>query len=460
MRNVLLLSIFSFLFFVSCQKETFDEKNSAEEQMEMSKKSAFNGSYMVISKSETLTSKLEASIKKHGKITNTIPEIGVAVVKTSDPNFEKKMMKLPEVRSVVPDLNINWIAPIDVKPLENPPSIGDGEYFYDIGYLWSLDTLDAPEAWNTDATGDGVRIAIIDTGIDADHPDLAPNINTELSKSFVKDEDLAIDEDWNVRDGEFFNHGSHVAGIAAGADSDYGIIGVAPNAEIVAIKVISEYDDGPGYLSWLIQGITYAGEIKADVINMSVGASFNKNGNIYGDDGNLIGRYHPASIQELLHLMQKAIDFAHRNGSTIITSAGNSAINGDGNNSQVFIPADLNHVISVSATGKEDIPAYYTNFGRSLIDISAPGGDVYYSYSWYDAILSAGSESFWWAQGTSMSAPHVAGVAALIIGENGGDMSPIEVEKQLYKTADNIDANGQSLYYGKGRVNAYRAVTE
>jgi subtilisin family serine protease len=110
-----------------------------------------------------------------------------------------------------------------------------------------------------------------------------------------------------------------------------------------------------------------------------------------------------------------------------------------------------------------DIPASYIDYGKSLVEIAAPGGDFDLPSDNYifDMVLSTcPGPSFWFGAGTSMASPHLAGVAALIIGKNGGQMSPSEVTTQLFKTADKIDGNGMSAYYGYGRVNAFRAVTE
>ena len=156
-------------------------------------------------------------------------------------------------------------------------------------------------------------------------------------------------------------------------------------------------------------------------------------------------------------------------------------MNADGNNSIFILPADLKNVIAVSATAPDywyssfvdgmpdpyfnafDIPASYTNYGRSLVGVAAPGGDGDYSpkpFYYYDMVYSTTSGGFAWATGTSMAAPHVAGVAALIIAKHDGEMSPLEVTQNLFRTADKIDGSGVSLYYGNGRVNAFRAVTE
>lgn len=147
-------------------------------------------------------------------------------------------------------------------------------------------------------------------------------------------------------------------------------------------------------------------------------------------------------------------------------------MNADGNASTIVIPADLNHVIAVSATAPLnwaydqttdlDLIASYSNTGRSLIDLAAPGGDFDSEEAlwYYDMVVSTISGGWSWTAGTSMASPHVAGVAALIVGKNGGPMDPIEVTKQLLNTADKLDGNGVSVLYGNGRVNAYRAVSE
>lgn len=463
--SVFFLGILFLAFSYGCKKD-FNSSDNVVEPASFKSSLASSGmsNFMVISKSETLTKDLELSLKKFGTIVKTIPQIGVVVVQTTDPNFEKKVTQLAAVRSVVPDLIVNWITPPDFTPMANPPSIGDNEPRF--GLQWGMDAVNAPEAWNAGYQGDGVKVFILDSGIDADHPDLSPNLNTTLSKSFVPD------EDWNVRPGVYFNHGSHVAGIVAAADNSYGVIGVAPKAEIIAVKVLSEYD-GSGAFSWINEGIVYAADQGADVINMSLGTVLNKNGFYYDEYGNLIGKDSPKLIQELKHAVQRAIDYAYRSGATIVVAGGNDYMNGDGNGSAIAFLADLNNVIAVSATAPYgwfydqttnlDVIASYSNTGRSLINIAAPGGDfdLYPDPNYrFDMVLSTGSQALFFAAGTSMASPHVAGVAALIIGKNGGQMAPIEVTKQLLKTADKIDGNGASVLYGNGRVNAFRAVTE
>jgi subtilisin family serine protease len=450
-----------------CQNDLLQTENVKEPDT-MMLKSAKITDFMVITKSETLPPGLEKKLSNYGQIVNSIPEIGVVVLQSGSPNLEKELKSLSEVSAVVPDFVAQWIGPSKFTKEANPPSIGSDESFF--FYQWGMDAIDAPEAWNAGYTGEKTKVFILDNGIDPTHPDLAPNINTTLSKSFVPN------EEFYVQDVTQFNHGTHVAGIIAAADDGNGVIGVAPDAEIVAVKVLSE-EDGTGAFSWINDGIVYAANNGADVINMSLGVRFNRNGFYYDENDNLV-KIPAVYIRNIILAQQRAIDYAWGKGAVIITSAGNDGLNADGNGSVIIVPAELQNVVSVSATAPDywyadyinglepllDIPASYTDFGKSLVDLAAPGGDFDYyneSFGFIDMIISTGPDSsFYFSAGTSFASPHVAGVAALIISKNGGNIKPQSVVKQLLKTADAIDRNGKSSYFGKGRVNAYRAVTE
>ncbi len=464
-----ILLVFLVLAFTSgCQKDLIETGNAFDASSdEVTLKGAKIEDLMVITTSETLPAGFEKGLLAYGQIVNSIPEIGVVVIRPANSTAAGKIARLRGVQAVVPDLKVRWIEPDEFVSEANPPSIGDDEGLF--FYQWGLDAINAPEAWNAGYTGQGVKVFILDSGIWGKHPDLAPNLNTELCTSFVPG------EDYEVEDGFYFNHGTHVAGIVAAANNSLGVIGVAPEAEIVAVKVISEAT-GSGAFSWINAGIVYAGDHGADVINMSLGATFARNG-FYLDDNDVLQKIPAVYIQYEILAMQRAVNYAFKKGAVIVSSAGNGGSNFDGLGSIYKIPAELQNVIAVSATAPNywygdlqngispdlDIPASYTDFGRSLVAIAAPGGDYdYYPLPnfYYDYVLSTIPGGWSWASGTSMASPHVAGVAALIIGKNGGQISPQAVTKQLLKTADKIDGNGTSLFYGKGRVNAFRAVTE
>ena len=463
----ILFGILALVIFHGCQKELL-EKDYALDPVSRSATQTLVSTpvpnYIVITKSETLPPNFETKISAFGEIIRSMPEIGEIVVRPTVTKFETKITKLAEVMAVVPDIVPRWLDPVDLISEPVPSGIGDNETFF--GYLWNMQAIHAPEAWDAGYTGVGARVFILDSGIDADNPDLAPNLNTSLSTSFVPD------EGYNVSNG--FNHGTHVAGIIAAADNSRGVIGVAPNTEIVAVKVLSEYN-GSGAFSWINAGIVYAADNGADVINMSLGAEFNRNG-FYIDDDGILQKIPPAYLRSFILAQQRAVNYAYRKGVVIVVSAGNGASNYDGNGSVFKLPAELQNVIAVSATAPDcwvltenpffDLLASYSDYGNSLVEIAAPGGDYDCDAGYpLDMVLSNGaggptSYPFYFAAGTSMASPHVAGVAALIIGKNGGEITPHEVTKKLFKTADKIDGSGMSLYFGNGRVNAIRAVTE
>lgn len=446
------------VFLTSCEKDENPVQNNEQASAEL-KEPPFKNYLVISDQNSSATKAAEDYLKsvKGVKIINSIPELGMTVINTEDLSLLNKAQD--KNLTIVPDYEIKWIPTADVKE----QNLGEGEYFYELGYLWGMGAISAPAAWELGYTGKGASVYVLDSGIDPDHPELAPNVNTDLSVSFISG------ESWIVGDDIGFNHGTHVAGTIAAADTDYTLIGVAPDAELVAVKVLSEVT-GSGPFSAINNGLYYAGINGADVVNMSLGATLQKNGTLTDADGN---EFHiPAvNIQAVVQAQQRAVDFAVSKGTTVIASAGNDYANFDGLASYIKLPGSLNNVITVSATapqayfpgdydGSFDIPSSYTNYGRSLIDVAAPGGDFDAPSYGADAILSAGNNgTYYWSSGTSMAAPHVAGVAALIIAKNG-EMNPIDVQRQIENTSDKVDGNGQSLYLGKGRVNALRAVTE
>lgn len=182
---------------------------------------------------------------------------------------------------------------------------------------------------------------MLDSGIDAEHPDIAPNLNVGLSTSFVPG------EGFDIEPGFYFNHGTHVAGIVAAADNAFGVIGVAPEAEIVAVKVLSEFT-GSGSFEGVIAGIVYAANIDADIINMSLGATLKKSG-FCDAEGCVTAR----EVAELLVATGRATTYAYQQGSTVIAAAGNESMDADHTTNWVFVPAALPHVIAVAATGPQ-----------------------------------------------------------------------------------------------------------
>ncbi len=398
---------------------------------------------------------VEAAIEAYGGAVRAVLEEVDAVLVTGDADFLTAVEGLAGFDAAIPDVAVDWLPDIERVELRDE-HIGEDEPFFS-DYQWDMLAIDAPAAWNAGYTGAGVRVAVLDTGIDVLHPDLAPNLNTALSVSFVPYEPSVDDLD---------GHGTNVAGIVAAADNAIGVIGVAPNAEIVAIKVLD--GTGSGDFGWLIQGILYAVSIDADVINMSLGAYMSHNGYVRTSSGDV---YVGANeIADFVDLVKKTLHYAEQQGVFVVASAGNDAQDGTGDLGWMHVPSDAGCTAVASATGPIgwaydhgvdlDRFAFYSDYGPQ-IDFAAPGGNADFSLPlwFFDLVLNCTNGQWYaWFGGTSQAAPHVAGVAALIIEKNGGGVEPKHVLRELRQSADDLGEPGQDPYYGYGRINAAGAV--
>lgn len=396
-----------------------------------------------------------------GQVVARHSPVGIAIVR-GDASFEARAERIRGIQYVTPDMKLQFDIPdavtvsfADVQA--NPPTSGDDDFFFDM--QWGHDAVDAPEAWMNGYRGSGARVAVLDSGIDCTHPDLTPNLNLALGASFITGETVC-----QVPAFPAFNHGTHVAGTVAAADNALGVIGVAPEAEIFAVKVLSAFS-GSGSFEAVLGGMVYAVDNGADVINMSLGVR-----------GGL--PVTPAT-QELIQAFRRTVQYAHNNNTTVIASAGNDGIDYDSASGFIAFPAQVPGVIAISATAPVgwginpatnlDVPTTYTNYGAKLIHLAAPGGDAAYPGDesctvagitrpcWlFDLVFSTSTSGWAWAGGTSMAAPHAAGVAAMLIARNGGEMHPRDVGLALDHGADDLGPRGHDPFYGRGRVNADR----
>jgi subtilisin family serine protease len=338
---------------------------------------------------------------------------------------------------------------------------------------WNMPAIHADAAWNKGYKGNGALVAILDGGFYPAHPDIAANVNLALSTNFVAGETLYMEPSGA------FSHGTHVAGIVASAINGIGTVGVAPEATLMLVKVLD--NSGSGSFEDVISGIYYAATNGADVINMSLGGYIPHHEKITLEDGTIINLAN--EYQELLNAMNRATNFATQKGTLVIAAAGNDAIDLQKVADWDHYPAGCTNVVAVAATAPEgwaidmstnpDIPASYTNYGGGEIDFAGPGGDFDLPGNanctvagltracWiFDMVNSPGSPTgYLWAAGTSMASPHVAGVAALIVGKHP-NYSPAQVEAVLKASADDLGKPGRDAYFGWGRVNASKAVDQ
>ncbi len=418
-------------------------------------------------------------------------DIGVVVARSSDPNFVQWASSLPGVQSVAEDQLVQWVPPNEAFVADQSQVPGAASFvansapFFSV--QWALPNIHADETAAAGYLGEGARVAIVDSGIIPNHPEIAPNLNVALSKSFVPGEGIAPPP--GAYTNGLFLHGLHVAGIVAGAG--FRTQGVAPKAEIVAVKVLQALS-GSGEFSWVIAGIEYASgpEVQADVINMSLSAVFSRVNAGGGGAGPLIAA------------LNRAVNRATQLGTLVVSAVGNDAL--DLNSNIWAIPAQSGNGMGIAATtsvgfginGENatfDVPASYTNYGQSVVNLAAPGGDtplagtaagnafctvpftgvpgVFTRRCYiYDLIMAPGGFQtdangnvtnylYYWAGGTSMAAPHVTGVAALIVGNYGHHvLSPAQIQAIMQNSADDILKPGADPFSGHGRIDAARAL--
>ncbi len=431
------------------------------------------GEYLILGAADALPADLEASVAAAGgTVIRSYPELGVAVARATEAGFADRASRIGGVESVTEDRLVQLVDPdrhvvafdaADAMASALPAANPDDDTFFPL--QWPVRAVDAPAAWAAGYTGSGVRVAILDGGIFDLHPDLQQNVDGAASRSFVPG--FAFNEDVGT-----FWHGTHVAGIVAAVDNQTGVIGIAPNATLIGVKVLH---NEVGTFGALIAGIFYAATplgpngAGADVINMSLGVLVE----------NARDQAIWTEVRELIKGVDRATRYAHRQGVVVIGAAGNDTTNLDEERSSMVIPSQAQHVITVTATaplgwalGNDDFDrlASYSNTGRSLVDFAAPGGDDVYPGDeictiviqlpcWvFDTYLSTSRGGYAFAIGTSAAAPVAAGIAALVIEKAGGNITPNEVEALMRQGALDRGAPGTDPVYGHGWLNALGAV--
>ncbi|WP_082224663.1 S8 family serine peptidase [Halolamina rubra] len=401
------------------------------------------------------------------EVLHDLPEIGYAVVRGSEAELEDD----GAVQSFAPDVELEFVDPVDSQEREDDAA--DDEYY---PYQWDKQDLDVPTAHET-TKGEGTRIGIIDSGVDAGHPDLTVDI--ERSRDFTGDGLGA-----GVPGGGY--HGSHVAGIA-GADTagEAGVAGTAPGADLVDFRVFSDFGGVNGAFSAVVAAVVQAVRTDCDVANLSLGG--------YPIPREGLGSFYGG-------VLNKTMNYAKKQGTLVVAAAGNDGADLQHDGGVISLPNESAGVLSVAATGPvgfapgvdpaapADTPAAYTNYGTNAVDLAAPGGNYGEGSSTFDYVLSPGSffvneegeflpvdddddgeiepaepsdiagvyRAYFWSAGTSMAAPQVAGAAALVKSANP-DYNANQVRSALENAADVPEEYGKA-YYGSGYLNVVDAL--
>lgn len=341
-----------------------------------------------------------------------------ALIKSHGGDIKCQYHAIPAIAATVPEQAL--------KGLENNQNIDYIEYDTEV-YIsdisgddpempWGVDRIDADLVHSSDPafTGEGIKVAVIDTGIDSTHPDLAANYAGGYN--VIKPSKPPMDDN---------GHGTHVSGTIAALDDESGVVGVAPDAKLYAVKALNR--EGSGYLSDVNLGIQWAIDNDMDLISMSLGGPYSES-------------------QEKMCLA------AYNAGIVLVAAAGNSG-------GSVIYPAAYDTVIAVSATDSDDAIADFSSKGPE-IELAAPGVSVPSTYL-------AGTYAK--MSGTSMATPHVSGVVALLLSadvtsisgldlDNDRTWDPLEVRTRLDATATDLGDEGKDVCFGNGLVNAYKAL--
>ncbi|MBM4249123.1 MAG: S8 family peptidase [Euryarchaeota archaeon] len=336
-------------------------------------------------------------VKKHGGSIIDEYTIIPGLVSELTQDEINELRKSAKVKSVDEDSTAEIMGEVDEdgkgKPSPPPPATD-----------WGVSRINADDVWEIPNTGSGVKVAVLDTGIDLDHKDLG---TVYSGWDFINNDANADDDN---------GHGTHCAGIIGALDDGNGVSGVAPGVTLYAVKVLDSKGSGP--YSVIIDGIEWAVSNDMQVISMS-----------------LSGTYNSAALEA-------ACDNARAEGIVIVAAAGNSG------NTRAQYPAAYSSVISVGATDSTDARAKFSSYGSTL-DLMAPGVNILSTYP---------NDRYAGMSGTSMACPHVSGTVALVLYAHSG-WNPDQVQTCLQKTAYDLDSIGWDKYTGYGLVDALAAVS-
>jgi subtilisin family serine protease len=390
-----------------------------------------------------------------GTVERSQAEIGVMQVRMTA-GAAAELRKRSDIQAVAKDRKVQWLPPGEkiATDIHRFAGQADPHQAAFLSLQWNLRQIQADKAWDLSNQGKGVLVCILDSGVDPRQIDLTGKLNLDISTSFVATE--RADRDLNL-------HGTSMASLVAG--NGIGMASVAPQASLCSVKVLDK--TGSGTFGDVTAGIQYVGTAgrvdglkHVEIANMSLGAL------LPADD---------PDVQALAAAMQRAVDFSTNHGVLFVASAGNEGANLN-NTSLLVLPAQLNHVLSVGATGpinqkNFDHIALYSNVGKRGVDVFAPGGEFEFAANVVtDLILAACSpstrepgfescsdgRSYIFEAGTSPSAAQVSGQAAVIEAKLPGNQTPDELAACIEQTADLLPHPNRTSF---GRINVKRSLT-
>ncbi|PJI09178.1 MULTISPECIES: S8 family serine peptidase [Clostridium] len=414
-----------------------------------------------------------------GQVTSKIPELGTSEVKCS-PECIEKIKSYATVESISPNPVIK-IHELKVIPFNESGKIDNTDeadlFNY---YQWDIkEVTDNGKSFLEESGNHNVVVGILDTGVNTTHPDLKKNFlggKNFVPKNFENDSTETGDTN-DIEDR--VGHGTLVAGTIAGNGR---IKGVAPNTGFKSYRIFNKDNDTTDSIA--ASAIVNAVNDNVKVLNLSFGGFFIKGKCIFKDPKTQkIYNFKGNNASCLLY--KKAIRYAEKHGVTVVASVGNEGI--DCSKSQnivnyvnnefkdqglkyagegIELPGEAKNVITVSASKRDDTIASYSNYGQNVIDIAAPGGElvdinnINNPQNIYNLCLSSYlNNSYFFTEGTSLAAPKVSAVAALIISKYG-NIKPKEVAKIIYKSAVSINTQNSREYFGHGVINAYNALAK
>ena len=419
-----------------------------------------------------------------GKLERVHTGAGFAVVTNISDAAAAQLSNVQGVDDVQPDIQIALDLPVPRATADLGSAVNDAATSQAnpataglFAFQWNMRLIGADKAWAAGKLGSpGVTVAIMDTGIDYDAPDLNGLVDLSRSVSFIPSDDSITAHYFPSRNviSDYNGHGTNVA--TQVSSKAHAFAGVTSRTTLIGVKVLDGQGVGP--LSAVLTGVLYSADHGADVGNMSLGGSFARPGN-----------------QRYVNLIKRIFNYANRKGMLVVVAAGNSAENLDQNGNVYDAYCDAPHVICVSAVGPRfagddpDTPAFYTNYGRRSIDVAGPGGNADAADGFPASNWPWGSDiaSWVWSYcskttlvfdstgtilgyagcqagnmvtgfiGTSQATPHVSGLAALLFAEKGHG-NPARIKSLIESSAVLPGNHGRDPYFGRGRISVSNAL--